>query len=136
MTIHLHPEMTLLELNNAFQTEFPYLKLECFTQPHHAFEGSPAQYLVKDHAVQLSVLNPAMKAGDVLCSPGSIVRELEDIFAGQFGLFVQVFRKSHEVWLATSATDNLSLAEQNKRGQTAEHPEETPPEILDYREQD
>ena len=128
--------MTILEMNEAFQTSFPYLKLECFTRHHRAFEGSPAQYLVKDHETRLGALNPGLDAGDLLLSATQTVKELEAFFENRFGLFVQVFRKSHDVWLATSATDNLSLAEQNLRGERAEQPSETPSEPIDYREQD
>ncbi len=134
--IYLHPEMTIMEVNEAFQTSFPYLKLECFTRHHRAFEGSPAQYLVKDHQTRLDALNPGLDAGDLPLSEALTVRELEAILENRFGLFVQVFRKSHDVWLATSATDNLSLGEQNMRGRQAENPAETPSEPIDYREQD
>lgn len=136
MTIYLYPEMTILEMNEAFQVVFPYLKLECFTQHHRAFQGSRAQFMVKDHQTRLSDLNPGMEAGDLPVDGTMAVRDLESLFENKFGLFIQVFRKSHDVWLATSTTDNLSLDEQNRRGEQSEHPAETTDEPLDYREQD
>lgn len=42
------------------------------------------------------------------------VSELEQHFADVYGLSVQVFRKSGEVWLETTTTDNWSLEKQNQ----------------------
>ena len=41
------------------------------------------------------------------------VAELENAFAKSFGFAVQVFRKSGNVWLQTTATDDWTLEEQN-----------------------
>ena len=38
----------------------------------------------------------------------------------QYGIHVQVFRKSKSLWLETTATDNWSLREQNKTGKEME----------------
>jgi hypothetical protein len=136
VNIYLHPEMTITEMNLAFQAEFPFLKLECFTRPHHAFQGSRAQYMIKDHQTRLGLLHPGFKAGELPIHKVETVRDLESLLEEKFGLFVQVFRKSHDVWLATSTTDNLTLKEQNLRGKQAEHPVESIQEPIDYREQD
>lgn len=42
------------------------------------------------------------------------VAELENMFTETFGLPVQVFRKSNNVWLQTITTDNWTLSEQNQ----------------------
>ena len=42
--------------------------------------------------------------------------ELEKIFKDQFGLAVQVFRKSGNLWLETTMTDNWTLQQQNNHG--------------------
>jgi hypothetical protein len=44
------------------------------------------------------------------------VAELERLFVENFGLNAQVFRRSGTLWLQTSATDNWTLAEQNRKG--------------------
>ena len=44
------------------------------------------------------------------------VNELEEQFVSKFGLSAQVFRKSGNVWLETSATDSWSLRQQNDEG--------------------
>ena len=45
------------------------------------------------------------------------VSDLEQKFAELFGLSVQVFRKSANVWLETTVTDGWTLEEQNRQGE-------------------
>jgi hypothetical protein len=44
------------------------------------------------------------------------VNELENIFQQKFSLSAQVFRKSGNLWLETTMTDNWSLLQQNNHG--------------------
>ena len=44
------------------------------------------------------------------------VNKLENIFKDQFNLAVQVFRKSGNLWLETTMTDNWTLQQQNNHG--------------------
>ena len=44
------------------------------------------------------------------------VSELEKLFKDKFKLAVQVFRKSGNLWLETTMTDNWSLLQQNNHG--------------------
>ena len=62
------------------------------------------------------------------------VAELENDFSGQFGLQVQVFRKSGEVWLQTTKTDNWTLIEQNQAALEM-NAASAAPELEDYHEQ-
>lgn len=134
-TIHLFPALTIAELNQAFSAQYPFLKIEFFTRPHHTFEGSPAHLLIRDHARSLGEINPDLLAGDLPLLPGLPVRDVEQLLETHFGLHAQVFRKSKGSWLVTSTTDTLSLAEQNALGQAAEQVA-SPEEMPDYREQD
>jgi len=137
VTIRIQPEMTVAEVCDSFHSAYPYLKLEFFTVSHRAFQGSLVQYMIKDHNTRLSALNSDLASGDLDCNSDQTVRIFEENMERQFGLYVQVFRLSHDLWLASSATDNLTLFEQNRRGKSSEHPttfdNEQP---LDYREQD
>ncbi|MBK8556702.1 MAG: hypothetical protein IPL65_13445 [Lewinellaceae bacterium] len=54
----------------------------------------------------------------------------------QCGLHVQLFRKSGSLWLETSRTDQLTLAQQNAKGESSEHIRPMDEEIPDYREQE
>lgn len=137
MKLHISPEKTVQEVQQAFQGEYPYLQLSFFTQPHRAFKGSPAEYMVKDVSTPLGALMPEAKSGFVDLPPDLPTFEAEALLERTFGLHVQVMRKSGDTWLVTSATDRLTLAEQNARGKASENPAFLPPdEEFDYREQE
>lgn len=107
--------MSISEVQHAFSNLFPGLKLEFYTKEHDAHEGSSAkdQYspelIIKEirsvHGTQIVIVDPTMS-----------VASLESQFKEQLGLFVQVFRRSNTLWLQTSATDDWSLQEQNRKG--------------------
>ncbi|MBK6949217.1 MAG: hypothetical protein IPH16_15200 [Haliscomenobacter sp.] len=48
------------------------------------------------------------------------VREFEQAFYDTYGLNVQVFRRSGNIWIQTTATDSWTLAEQNRKGSSSE----------------
>jgi uncharacterized protein (DUF1697 family) len=56
------------------------------------------------------------KTGDLIFSAETTVADLENTFFRDFGLSAQVFRRSGNVWLETSATDSWSLMQQNSEG--------------------
>jgi hypothetical protein len=64
------------------------------------------------------------------------VSELEKAFANAFGLNIQVFRKSNNMWLQTTITDNWSLEKQNQNGKEMNTVDTTLPEENDYHEQE
>ncbi|MCS6928589.1 MAG: hypothetical protein NZM43_03740 [Saprospiraceae bacterium] len=137
MKLYISPEKTIQEVQKAFQAEYPYLQLSFFTQPHRAFKGSPASYLVKDTSITLGTLMAEPKSGFVELPPTMPTFEAEALLEKTFGLYVQIMRKSGDTWLVTSTTDRLTLAEQNARGRASEHPNFLPQdEEFDYREQE
>ena len=58
----------------------------------------------------------AIKDGDIQINEEMKVIELEKLFKDKFKLAVQVFRKSGNLWLETTMTDNWTLAQQNNHG--------------------
>ena len=44
------------------------------------------------------------------------VTDLEQNFSDVYGLSIQVFRKSGDVWLETTITDGWTLEKQNEQG--------------------
>lgn len=93
--------------------------------------------MVKDVSTPLGALMPEAKSGFVDLPPDLPTFEAEALLERTFGLHVQIMRKSGNTWLVTSATDRLTLAEQNARGKASENPAFLPPdEEFDYREQE
>jgi hypothetical protein len=116
MKLHIHYNDTLENLQRAFNTEFPFLKLEFFTRPHDKGKPTEKQFLVNSKRT-VDSCNSELKETTVTIPTAMTVQELEKLFQDDLGLYVQVFRKSGKVWLETTATDNWSLFKQNEEGQ-------------------
>ena len=59
-------------------------------------------------------------------TPQLTVETLESMFEDEFGLHVQVFRKSGETWLQTSVTDHWTLEKHMKIAQEMDKFQSTP----------
>lgn len=136
MKIKIAPAMTIADVQESFHAAFPFLKLVFFTKPHKAFKGSPAKFLVQDRSQQLVALEKEPREGVLYLEPEMPVWQVERLFEEEFGLHVQVFRKSGNTWLETSVTDSMSLEQQNAKGQASEHVHFEIVDPIDYREQE
>lgn len=136
MKIQVSIDKTIAQIQESFSTIYPYLKLVFFTRAHQAYKGSPAKFMVTDTAVTLGNLEKKPRSHDLYIEPEMPTWQLERLFEEEFGLHVQVFRKSGNTWLETSTSDDLTLEDQNFKGQESQrhHFEQVDP--LDYREQD
>ena len=72
---------------------------------------------IKPSHVTLGECRTTHVNGDINIVPKMTVKELEQQFLHLYGLFVQVFRKSGNVWLETTVTDNWTLEQQNRQGE-------------------
>ncbi|MBK6931025.1 MAG: hypothetical protein IPH12_09160 [Saprospirales bacterium] len=136
MKILISSSQTIAAVQEAFQEAYPYLKLVFFTKPHRAFKGSPAKYLVQDREQKLGDIIKPLKEGALYLEPEMPTWQVERLFEEEFGLHVQVFRKSGNTWLETSVTDDLSLEQQNAKGKASEHIHFEFIDPIDYREQE
>lgn len=118
MELVLTYQETVKDIKKQFNCLYPYLKLEFFTEPHVAGQGSPYRKMVPQ-STQLGEIEGVLHEGTLVANPDSPVKELEQAFQQQFGLSVQVFRKQNEVWIETTSTDHLTLAEQNQMAREA-----------------
>ena len=116
-TMHLQiaPDRLIGEIQKEFNDAFPFLKIEFFKTK--SFSRSdfmshqiiPSKYKIGDG-------QQAIKSGDIEISEEMKVSELENIFKDQFKLSAQVFRKSGNLWLETTMTDDWTLQQQNNHG--------------------
>jgi hypothetical protein len=106
---------TISSIQQEFQKEYPNLKIEFYKELHSEGEGS-----MKDHIINgdLTIADITNTNSDktITPTPEMTVNELENVFAEYFKLGAQVFRKSGTVWLQTTTSDDLTLAEQNQTG--------------------
>jgi len=96
------------EIQAEFSSEFPYLKIVFYKHAHENFQGSEKKDELTEDVI-LSVLNPKITEGEMKITKDLSVENLESIFESDFGLHIQVFRKSGDQWLQTSVTDHWSL---------------------------
>ncbi len=122
--MYISDKKTLREIKRAFHEKFPFLKLEFYAKPHKPGEGSPRQEQLPDH-LTIGEVRTIHNEGAFRVKPEMRVRDFEQQFYEKYGLSVQVFRKSGNLWLQTSKTDTWTLAEQNRKGgASAQHFEE------------
>lgn len=114
----------IVEIQREFQQMFPFLKLEFYTSAHGEGEGSPKKAMLSAQKT-VGETRKVHVEGEMRISPEMSVETLERRFFEFFGLNAQVFRRSGNLWLQTTATDHWTLAEQNRKGgASAEHFEE------------
>ena len=103
--------MLIGEVQKRFNSLFPYLKLEFYKSIQDIKNGmrmnekksiADGQQIIIDKKLDIS---PAMS-----------VRALEKSFKDEFTLIAQVFRRSGNIWLQTTITDDWSLWHQNEHG--------------------
>ena len=121
MELRLFRKTTIGEVKREFAKNFRYLKLEFFAHPHKSFRGSPMQQRLND-SLTLAEIKTVRREGALSFQPSMTVTDFESLLQKEFGLPVQVFRKSGDLWLETIQTDNLPLEKQNKMGEAASKP--------------
>ena len=110
---------TIESVQKQFNIIYPFLKIEFFTKPHKRFEGSNKKnrYVMNETINSIETRHTDLK---IMLDQSTTVTNMEEAFKKQYGLHVQVFRKSGNVWLETSVTDNWTLEKQNGEGESLE----------------
>lgn len=113
--MRISKERTIAELQQDFQASFPGLQLRFYRRQHAEHEGSPkrSQYPA---TMALGALNQNLEAGDIELNGQSSVANFEGELERRFALHAQVFRRSNNLWLQTTSTDDWSLETQNRKG--------------------
>jgi len=113
--MNINKNTTTAEVVESFVSAFPYLKLVFYKKSHKHFHGSQKEDEIKENVV-LETLNEKIKEGKIEWKGDMSVDKLETLMEKSFGLHVQVFRKSGDIWLQTSKTDHWTLDDQNRNG--------------------
>jgi len=117
--MQIDDKITTAAARKQFNDIFPFLKLEFFRKPNNSGAGNTRNNLINEE-LRLSLIQRSPKKGKLEFDENISVKDLEKRFEKEFGLFVQVFRKSGRIWLETTATDNWSLQQQNEEGKSIE----------------
>ncbi len=119
LNLKINRTQTISMVKRQFNTIFPFLKLEFFRQEPIAGIGNAKNKMIITD-VKLKEIQVINKDGIISFEMNTTVSDLENNFSTEFGLYVQVFRKSGKIWLETTATDNWTLEQQNEEGKSLE----------------
>lgn len=108
--------LTINNINEQFTALYQYLRIGFFKESHTKGKSSLKNKILNGET-KLSQLKQQVFSDYLVFDDLTSVWELENNFEMMFGLHVQVFRKSGNIWLETTATDNWSLKQQNETGQ-------------------
>ena len=113
-------KQTTATLQKEFNKNFPFLKIEFFREPCIKGKGNSKDKMIMTNEV-ISRLQRKKQFGKISFTNQTMVRELEENFLDKFGICMQVFRKSGNVWLETTSTDDWTLEQQNEEGKSIAH---------------
>jgi hypothetical protein len=115
MKIEIKDSRLLNEIQKEFNQEFPYLKIEFFESAHKPKEALPKSKMYASNR-KIGTCRKIHNEGVITIDRNDSVAKFEQAMWDNFGLSVQVFRKSGNLWIETSLTDSWSLDRQNKEG--------------------
>lgn len=134
MEIQINKTKTLKSIQEEFQKHFPFLKIEFYNHTHSSGEGSLKKNTL-DNALTIGAVQKHEFSGTIKIDELTKVSDIENAFAKNLGLSAQVFRKSGNLWLQTTTTDNWPLAKQNQiAAEKYEINEEPMPDSMDQQE--
>jgi hypothetical protein len=111
----------LRDLQAAFANVFSYLRLEFFRKPVQPYLPSPKTDMRSPDEIALSA-DWSHTVAELAINSHWKVSEVEELFASEAGLYVQVFRKSGNLWIETTFTDDWTLEQQNNEGELLSTP--------------
>ena len=106
---------TLHEVQMEFSKLYPGLKIEFYSEEHDLQRTSPSTQQL-DTSNLIGDVRDIHETQELVIKPNDTVGEIEGTLKNLFGLNVQIFRKSKELWLQTSATDGWTIEKQNLKG--------------------
>ena len=115
MYLHIAPNRLISDIQKEFNKVFPFLKIEFFNKQFLSRSDFSAKQLIPPNR-KIGDNQLAITDGDIEIPEEMKVNELEKLFKDQFSLAAQVFRKSGNIWLETTMTDNWTLQQQNNHG--------------------
>ena len=117
MKINISDSLTIKEIQDKFSNKYPYLKLEFFSKSHRIHAGSRKENMISTDT-KIKDCRSQHHIGSLDIYPKTTVAQLEKQFQEIFGLFIQVFRKSGDVWIETTVTDDWTLEKQNSEAES------------------
>ena len=112
MKLKITQDKPVREIQKEFKKHFPFLKLEFYLVAHAIGKATPKR-LIRNGNKTIRDCRTTLNAGVTTITENMTVAKVEQMFQYKFGLSVQVFRKSGNEWLQTTASDSWTLLVQN-----------------------
>lgn len=115
MTLHISREHSVNDVQALFSTQFPFLRITFFKKRMNEGKivGQPAVFSPE---TRMKEMNRDFPDGEFEIDEEMTIPELETKFYKQFGLFVQIDRKSGNIWMEPNMTSSWTLKKQNEHG--------------------
>lgn len=111
--IKISDDKTIGEVQAEFQEHFPFLKIEFYSGEHIEGQGTLDALKINVNKT-IGEVRSKHTSGELSIHGNQKVATLESNFHDMFGLNVQVFRRSANLWLQTTVTDEWTLSQQNE----------------------
>ena len=115
MHLRIAPNRLISDLQKDFNNAFPFLKIEFFQNRNPQLPAFTIRQILPNNK-RIVDGQTAVTDGDIEVNSQMKVKELEKIFKDQFSLVAHVFRRSGNLWLETTMTDDWTLGQQNEHG--------------------
>lgn len=113
--LNINDSQKLSEIKKAFSDKFPHLKIEFFSDEHRVGEANSRKAMYDD-SLTLREIRKNHTSGELSIDGHQKTSTFEGNFHDHFGVTVQVFRRSGNIWLQTTTTDDWSLTHQENTG--------------------
>lgn len=130
MEIYISEEAVIGDIQKRFREFYPYLQLVFYRNPHKKGECSPKEEMISSET-PVDKIRMIHNFGWIDVSRYRLAAAVEHDFSHQFGLSVQILRKSDDLWLETTSTDNWTLEELNIAGRPIKRPRFKLPDELE-----
>ncbi len=131
MRLTIDTQRQISDIQKEFNEIFPFLKLEFFNNKSFSRNNFTSSQIIPRNR-KLGDSQKGIENGFIEIEESMKVSELENLFRDKYRLAVQVFRKSGNLWLETTMTDNWSLFQQNKHGREISTNKAIDTETKDY----
>jgi hypothetical protein len=108
MIIKISAQTSIKQIQSAFTTRFPFLKLEFFIDSN-SDQIFTANEMIKDHDKTIGELSKTVLNNAFEVHGSHTTTELEQSFKTNFGLIVQVFHNRNHTWIMSTTSDQLTL---------------------------
>jgi hypothetical protein len=122
MQLRIEKGDLIKDKQTQFSAVFPYLKIELFKSPYLQAEGRELLGKEKSKPVPVGSSERFTKSATINIEEKTTAYTLEKQFLQKFDLSIKLFRKSGNLWIETTLTENWSLEKQNEEGEFMSSP--------------